>query len=96
MATQGSHDGRQTPSHWRKMAGSVLLRSGTFMATADLRKGYLLGLTTFCIWGMFPLYFKSIEQYAALGVTHVIMPSQGPWKREVYQRINDGVVATFA
>jgi alkanesulfonate monooxygenase SsuD/methylene tetrahydromethanopterin reductase-like flavin-dependent oxidoreductase (luciferase family) len=37
-----------------------------------------------------------IEQYAALGVTHVIMPSQGPWKREVYQRINDGVVATFA
>ena len=68
MATQGSHDGRQTPSHWRKMAGSVLLRSGTFMATADLRKGYLLGLTTFCIWGMFPLYFKSLEQYAALEI----------------------------
>ncbi|EQM80017.1 membrane protein [Stutzerimonas stutzeri MF28] len=68
MATQGSHGGRQTPSRWRKMAGSVLLRSGTFMATADLRKGYLLGLTTFCIWGLFPLYFKSIEQYAALEI----------------------------
>lgn len=35
------------------------------MATADLRKGYLLGLTTFGIWGLFPLYFKSIEQFAA-------------------------------
>ena len=38
------------------------------MATADLRKGYLLGLTTFSIWGLFPLYFKSIEQYAALEI----------------------------
>jgi len=38
------------------------------MATADLRKGYLLGLTTFCIWGLFPLYFKTVEQYAALEI----------------------------
>jgi len=38
------------------------------MATADLRKGYLLGLTTFSIWGLFPLYFKSIEQFAALEI----------------------------
>ena len=38
------------------------------MATADLRKGYLLGLTTFCIWGLFPLYFKAVEQYAALEI----------------------------
>jgi len=38
------------------------------MATADLRKGYLLGLTTFCIWGLFPLYFKAVEQYSALEI----------------------------
>src|SRR5690606_34331207 len=38
------------------------------MATADLRKGYLLGLATFCIWGLFPLYFKAVEQYSALEI----------------------------
>lgn len=38
------------------------------MATADLRKGYLLGLTTFSIWGLFPLYFKSVEQFAPLEI----------------------------
>ena len=37
-----------------------------------------------------------VEQYAALGVTAIIMMTQGPWKREVYQRINDEVVAAFA
>jgi F420-dependent oxidoreductase-like protein len=37
-----------------------------------------------------------VERYAELGVTHMIMPSQGPWKREVYQRISDEVVASFA
>jgi F420-dependent oxidoreductase-like protein len=37
-----------------------------------------------------------VEQYAALGVTQIIMMTQGPWKREVYQRINDEVVAAFA
>ena len=35
------------------------------MAIANLRKGYLLGLTTFSIWGLFPLYFKAVEQFAA-------------------------------
>ena len=38
------------------------------MATADLRKGYLLGVTTFSIWGLFPLYFKSVEQFAPLEI----------------------------
>lgn len=37
-----------------------------------------------------------MEQYAAIGVTEVIMQTQGPWKREVYQRVNDEVVAAFA
>lgn len=36
-----------------------------------------------------------IEQYAALGVTQMIMMSQGPWKQDVYRRINDEVVAAF-
>jgi len=37
-----------------------------------------------------------VERYAEAGVTQMIMASQGPWKREVYQRINDEVVAAFA
>lgn len=38
---------------------------------------------------------RVMEQYAALGVSQVIMMSQGPWKRDVYRRINDEVVAAF-
>jgi alkanesulfonate monooxygenase SsuD/methylene tetrahydromethanopterin reductase-like flavin-dependent oxidoreductase (luciferase family) len=37
-----------------------------------------------------------VEEYAAVGVSGIIMQTQGPWKREVYQRINDEVVAAFA
>lgn len=37
-----------------------------------------------------------VEEYAQAGVTGIIMQTQGPWKREVYQRINDEVVAAFA
>jgi len=37
-----------------------------------------------------------IERYAEAGVTQIITMSQGPWKREVYQRLNDEVVAHFA
>jgi F420-dependent oxidoreductase-like protein len=37
-----------------------------------------------------------VERYAEVGVTEMIMATQGPWKREVYQRINDEVVARFA
>lgn len=37
-----------------------------------------------------------IERYGAIGVTTVVMQTQGPWKREVYQRVNDEVVAAFA
>lgn len=36
-----------------------------------------------------------VERYAEAGITEMIMPSQGPWKREVYQRINDEVVEAF-
>lgn len=37
-----------------------------------------------------------VEEYAKAGITQMIMTSQGPWKRDVYQRINDEVVAAFA
>lgn len=36
------------------------------MATADLRKGYLLGLTAYGIWGLFPLYFKLLTAFDPL------------------------------
>ena len=37
-----------------------------------------------------------VERYAEVGVSGIIMQTQGPWKREIYQRINDEVVAAFA
>jgi F420-dependent oxidoreductase-like protein len=37
-----------------------------------------------------------VEEYAKLGVTHMITSSQGPWKQDVYRRFNDEVVAAFA
>ncbi|WP_434457009.1 EamA family transporter RarD [Stutzerimonas urumqiensis] len=33
------------------------------MATADLRKGYMLGLLAYGIWGLFPLYFKLLTAF---------------------------------
>lgn len=35
------------------------------MAPANLRRGYLLGLVAYVIWGLFPLYFKAIESIPA-------------------------------
>jgi F420-dependent oxidoreductase-like protein len=37
-----------------------------------------------------------VEEYARIGVGRMIMMSQAPWKREIYARINDEVVAVFA
>ncbi|MHB8514694.1 MAG: TIGR03560 family F420-dependent LLM class oxidoreductase [Dehalococcoidia bacterium] len=37
-----------------------------------------------------------VERYADAGVTQMIMMSQGPWKRAVYERINAEVVERFA
>ena len=37
-----------------------------------------------------------VEQYAAIGVSQMIMMAQGPWKQDIYRRINDEVVAAFA
>ncbi|QLF93922.1 EamA family transporter RarD [Pseudomonas sp. ABC1] len=34
----------------------------------DLRKGYLLALATFVIWGLFPFYFKALGQFSALEI----------------------------
>lgn len=30
-------------------------------STPNPRTGYILGLTAYCIWGLFPLYFKSLQ-----------------------------------
>lgn len=38
------------------------------MATANLRRGYLLGLSAYVIWGLFPLYFKAIQEVPALEI----------------------------
>lgn len=32
------------------------------MTTVNLRRGYLLGLSAYAIWGLFPLYFKLLAQ----------------------------------
>lgn len=38
------------------------------MAIANLRRGYLLGLSAYVIWGLFPLYFKAIQEVPALEI----------------------------
>ncbi|UVE17263.1 EamA family transporter RarD [Pseudomonas sp. LS44] len=38
------------------------------MATANPRRGYLLGLCAYVIWGLFPLYFKAIQQVPAVEI----------------------------
>jgi chloramphenicol-sensitive protein RarD len=38
------------------------------MATANPRRGYILGLTAYIIWGLFPLYFKAIQGVPALEI----------------------------
>lgn len=38
------------------------------MATADLRRGYILGLSAYVIWGLFPLYFKAIQAVPPLEI----------------------------
>jgi chloramphenicol-sensitive protein RarD len=35
------------------------------MPPVNVRRGYLLGLVAYVIWGLFPLYFKAIEAIAA-------------------------------
>jgi F420-dependent oxidoreductase-like protein len=37
-----------------------------------------------------------VEEYAKVGVTRMIMMSQPPWKRDIYRRLNDEVLAAFA
>src|SRR5690606_13465246 len=36
------------------------------MATANPQRGYVLGLTAYIIWGLFPLYFKALQSVRAL------------------------------
>ncbi|MET1077124.1 MAG: EamA family transporter RarD [Pseudomonas sp.] len=38
------------------------------MPTVNPRRGYLLGLTAYVIWGLFPLYFKAIAAVPALEI----------------------------
>ena len=35
------------------------------MSSTDLRRGYLLGLAAYVIWGLFPLYFKQLQDIPA-------------------------------
>ncbi|MGZ0706502.1 EamA family transporter RarD [Pseudomonas piscis] len=38
------------------------------MQAANLRRGYILGLTAYIIWGLFPLYFKAIASVPAVEI----------------------------
>ena len=37
-----------------------------------------------------------VQRYADVGITEIIAQSQGPWKQDIYRRLNDEVVAAFA
>src|SRR5690606_5108233 len=36
--------------------------------TADPRRGYLLGISAYLMWGLFPLYFKLMEQTPSIEI----------------------------
>ena len=38
------------------------------MQAANLRRGYILGLSAYIIWGLFPLYFKAIANVPAVEI----------------------------
>ncbi|GIZ12644.1 EamA family transporter RarD [Pseudomonas sp. NCCP-436] len=38
------------------------------MSTANPQRGYILGLSAYVIWGLFPLYFKAIQSVPALEI----------------------------
>jgi chloramphenicol-sensitive protein RarD len=38
------------------------------MQTPNLRRGYMLGLSAYIIWGLFPIYFKAIASIPALEI----------------------------
>lgn len=38
------------------------------MSPTNPRRGFLLGISAYLIWGLFPLYFKAIEQIPALEI----------------------------
>ncbi|MGE8503898.1 MAG: EamA family transporter RarD [Pseudomonas sp.] len=38
------------------------------MATANPQRGYILGLTAYIIWGLFPIYFKAIQHIPSLEI----------------------------
>ncbi|MCJ8170350.1 EamA family transporter RarD [Atopomonas sediminilitoris] len=38
------------------------------MSDASLRQGYVLGLTSYVLWGLFPFYFKPLESIPALEI----------------------------
>ncbi|MGP0173979.1 EamA family transporter RarD [Pseudomonas sp. NCHU5208] len=38
------------------------------MTTANPQRGYLLGLTAYIIWGLFPIYFKALQAVPALEI----------------------------
>ncbi|MDF2077245.1 EamA family transporter RarD [Ectopseudomonas mendocina] len=38
------------------------------MATANPQRGYILGLTAYIIWGLFPIYFKAVQHIPSLEI----------------------------
>ena len=38
------------------------------MATVNPQRGYLLGIIAYTIWGLFPLYFKALQNVPALEI----------------------------
>lgn len=38
------------------------------MSDASLRKGYILGLSAYVMWGFFPLFFHLLDQYSAIEI----------------------------
>jgi F420-dependent oxidoreductase-like protein len=67
---------------------ATLLSAGSGMSPAEAKERMPIGS---------PGHVRDvIGRYADIGVSQIIMMAQAPWKREIYQRLNEEVVARLA
>ncbi len=67
---------------------AAMMAMGTSMSPEDAKRVMPIGSAEHVL--------EVVDRYAAIGVTQIIMMGQAPWKREIYARLNEQVIAPLA
>ena len=67
---------------------ATMLSAGTGMSAEQAKQALPIGSAAHVR--------EVVERYADIGVTQIIMMAQAPWKRDIYQRLNEEIVVPFA